>query len=168
MTFRDEWAALTFYNENDLVTVANLGLYLVLQSHTSDASFDPDASNTAGDYYQLVFGIGIPSVESESGSSYTMALADNGKIKRMTNAGGCTVHVPNDTDVAFLPGMSVDFEQTGAAPVSFIDGGDTAEPVTINYRVSANPETLEQYAVVRLTKVDANEWTLSGDLSAGT
>ncbi len=60
---RGEWQALTAYSEQDLVTVNNTSVYLVLFNHTSASTFDPGANDGMGhDYYGLLFvSGGIPS-----------------------------------------------------------------------------------------------------------
>lgn len=165
MTWRGDWTALYLYNVNDLVTVDGFGLYLVLQDHTSDASFDPNATNTDGDLYLLVFGIDTPVVDTVTGASYTIELADNGNTKVMTNSGGCVVTVPKDSDEDFAVGMTVKFYQLGSGAVSFVDDGDTAEPVVLSYRASRLPQTVEQYAWCCLEKIDDNYWVLWGELA---
>lgn len=51
---RGTWAASTEYLRNDTFLVDG-SMYLVLQNHTSDLTFDPDASNIIGAIYQLMF-----------------------------------------------------------------------------------------------------------------
>lgn len=51
--WRDNWMAATDYNKFDLFNESN-GLYMVLQDHESEATFNPDAGNIAGDYYKLL------------------------------------------------------------------------------------------------------------------
>lgn len=55
--YRGMWQASTAYLEFDTITnPAGTALYLVLEDHTSDTSFDEDSEITAGPLYQLVFG----------------------------------------------------------------------------------------------------------------
>lgn len=49
-TWRGVWAGNTAFNKFDLFNQSN-GLYLVLQDHTSNSTFDSEAGNIAGRYY---------------------------------------------------------------------------------------------------------------------
>lgn len=49
-TWRGNWAPNTAFEKFDLFNEAN-GLYLVLQDHTSNSTFDSEAGNIAGRYY---------------------------------------------------------------------------------------------------------------------
>lgn len=49
-TWRGNWAPNTAFNKFDLFNESN-GLYLVLQDHTSNSTFDSEAGNIAGRYY---------------------------------------------------------------------------------------------------------------------
>jgi len=51
-----EWQPSTDYLQMDIVTALE-GMFLVLQDHTSDFTFDPNASNVNGPLYQLIFPI---------------------------------------------------------------------------------------------------------------
>jgi hypothetical protein len=51
---RGEWAAVTLYNYGDIFTHLS-SLYMVLQEHTSAASFNASDGNMAGPYYRLLF-----------------------------------------------------------------------------------------------------------------
>lgn len=52
-TWRDNWTPATTYAKFDLFNQAN-GLYLVLQNHTSNGSFDANDGNVGGPFYKLL------------------------------------------------------------------------------------------------------------------
>jgi hypothetical protein len=55
--FRGDWTALADYNQNDLVSVPEQGLFFVRLAHTAAAVFDPAATDGSGNaLYLLVFG----------------------------------------------------------------------------------------------------------------
>ncbi|MBR0876873.1 hypothetical protein JQ608_06615 [Bradyrhizobium liaoningense] len=54
LTFRDDWAPATDFKKNDFFREGD-GLYLVLQTHTSDGVFSESAGNGLGPYYKLIF-----------------------------------------------------------------------------------------------------------------
>jgi hypothetical protein len=51
---RGAWAPVTLYHYGDIFTHAS-SVYMVIQEHTSDASFNASAGNMAGPYYRLLF-----------------------------------------------------------------------------------------------------------------
>lgn len=51
--YRGDWAALTNYIVGDFFAIADVGLYVVLQTHTSAATFDPARQIGGDDVYAL-------------------------------------------------------------------------------------------------------------------
>lgn len=49
--YRGEWVTATAYSTFDIIKVTLSGTYMVLQDHTSESTFDEDASNSDGAYY---------------------------------------------------------------------------------------------------------------------
>lgn len=68
LKWRGEWAPSTYYNANDIISVASLqSVYVVLAGHTSAATFSPGANNGAGQmYYQLL--LAVPNVLPTGGA----------------------------------------------------------------------------------------------------
>lgn len=54
-TWRGEWAAGEDYEALDVFFVDSVGVYVVLQDHTSATEFDAQEANTEGPYYHLMF-----------------------------------------------------------------------------------------------------------------
>lgn len=162
--FRGDYTASTAYNVNDLVNAPGYGLYLVLIAHTAPSTFDPDLSDTSGDYYQQVTP-GATAPETVTGSSYTLVLGDTGKYKRATNAAGCAITVPDDSDVDFASGAEIYWRQSGAGALTFVEG---STGVTINVMTGFDLATDTEGAVVMLKKIAANTWDLLGYLAPVT
>jgi hypothetical protein len=165
MSWQGEWAAATGYVADDVVTVSGDGIYLVLQDHTSAASFDAEASDSDGAVYSQMFGLGIPGVETISATTETAALADNNKYFLATNSAGCTVTVPKDVDVAFPLGAVLTYEQRGADPVDIVGDSDSDGSVTVNCPASKLPQSAELYAQIAVVKTATDTWTVSGYLA---
>lgn len=53
--WRGEWEPLTAYAEFDVFYVDSVGVYVVLQAHTSATEFNELEANTEGFYYHLLF-----------------------------------------------------------------------------------------------------------------
>lgn len=160
--FRGEWAPSVVYAGNDVFTVSGAGLFLVLQPHTSDTVFDPAEADTSGAFYQLMISVVDLSggVTVITDGAYTITAADGGKTFRFTDL--CNVTFPVDaTDFDIPLGVEIKFQQdhiTDAVNFFIETGG------ALNHKVSVEPSTSEQFAVVIAQKVGDSEWTLRGDL----
>lgn len=111
----------------------------------------------AGDTIKLA--LSIP-VTTQTGTSYTAALADGNSRIGFTNAGPVAFTIPPNSSVAFPDGTFIEFEQAGAGAVTATAGGG----VTIRNR-SGFDVTAGQYAVAGVRKVATDEWSLTGDLA---
>lgn len=97
---------------------------------------------------------------AQTGTTYTLVLADAGKLVTLDNASAITLTVPTNASVAFPIGTQILLGQLGAGQVTV--AGDTG--VTVN-----TPETLKlrkQYAQAALVKIGTDEWLLEGNLEA--
>lgn len=92
--------------------------------------------------------------------TYTLVLADGGTFVQLNKGTAFTVTIPTNAAVAFPVGSWVEAQQYGAGQITFAGAGG------VTLRASgAKVKTAAQYAVVRLTKIGADEWVLSGDCS---
>jgi hypothetical protein len=101
-------------------------------------------------------------INGQTGTTYTFALTDAGKVVTFTNANAQTITVPKNSVVTFPVGTQIDCVGLGAGKVTFapVDGD-----VTINSKGS-NKAIGAQYVGVTLLKTDTNTWSLLGDLIA--
>lgn len=160
---RGVWAAGTGYFALDLVEVAGQGLYLVLQNHTSGASFDEDAGNSSGDYYQLIFPSYAPAtVKTVADAAFTPALADANKYFRFTNASGCVVTIPSGL---FPVNTELHFRQASVGPLTIVNDDSGG---IINTVEGFDSATARNGAVVTLKQVSADVWDIFGDLAEVT
>lgn len=94
---------------------------------------------------------------SQVGTSYTLVLADAGKVIECNNAAAVTLTVPPNSTVAFPIGTVVEVWGQGLGSVTVAQGAG----VTIR-----TPSTLilrAQYSSVTLRKRATDEWVLAGD-----
>lgn len=103
---------------------------------------------------------GTIAVNNQTGTTYELVLADNGKIVTCTNAAAITVTIPVNADVALPIGSNVLISQNGAGTVTLAPEGG----VTLRSRGSLL-DTAGQYAVVSATKIATDEWIIGGDLA---
>lgn len=102
----------------------------------------------------------LVAINSQSGTSYTLALTDSTSVVRFSNSGAITATVPTNASVAFPIGSVVTLRQAGDGTVQISPAGG----VTVNTPLSRLSLTRARGAVVMLHKVGTNEWDLSGDL----
>lgn len=99
-------------------------------------------------------------INAQTGTTYTVVLADEGKLVTLSNAGAITCTLPQDSDVAIPVGGRVDFAQIGAGQVTFAAGTGATVNATPGLKISA------QYGGVSAVKRAANTWILFGALAA--
>jgi hypothetical protein len=98
------------------------------------------------------------SFNQQTGTSYTLALADKDKVIELNNSSAITVTIPAESSVNFPVGSMVTLLQTGTGQVSV-----TGPSVTFNYTPGAKLRA--QWSQATLLKRSSNNWVLNGDLS---
>ncbi len=97
-------------------------------------------------------------VIDDSSTSHVLVLADGPGYLRMDNASANTVTIPLDASVNFDIGTTIFVYQVGTGITSIIGS------VTINLPADTVAEIAVQGGVVRLKKVAADTWDVTGDL----
>lgn len=121
----------------------------------------PYARNDAGTEYDLSATgggggwSGILSINSQTGTTYTLVLTDVNTLVRCNNAAAITLTIPPNASVAFEVGTVIYVEQTGAGTVTVAP----ASGVTINPTARKTPF---QNGVLTLVQVAANVWNVIG------
>lgn len=105
------------------------------------------------------------SIGSQSGTTYTFVLADQGKYIEFTNSSAVTISIPTDASVAFPVGTSIDIMQEGAGQltVQAVTSGTTE--VLSTGATAAAPKTRTRYSALTIKKVKANGWRVIGDIA---
>lgn len=99
-------------------------------------------------------------LNTQTGTSYTLVLTDETKTVERTNASANTVTVPPNSSVAFPVGAVVYLRQGGTGSTTVVAGAG----VTIRSRGAALALG-GQYAGAVLTKRATDEWWLDGDIT---
>ena len=94
-------------------------------------------------------------------ASYTLVLADDGKVVEVASASANTLTVPTNASVAFPVGTQITVIQTGA-------GQTTITPVSGTVTINATPglKLRAQWSSCVLIKRATNTWVALGDLVA--
>ena len=123
------------------------------QSFTSGQTFTAAQANALAESTIAVNAQG-------SGTAYTLALTDAGKLITFTG-GSATVTIPANSTVAMAVGDQVNIAQLGTAQITI----GTAAGVTLVSNGS-RVKTAGQYAVVTCVQYTANSWLLLGNTGA--
>jgi len=100
-------------------------------------------------------------LNAQTGTTYTLVLADSGKFVTQSNASAITTTIPPNTDVAFPIGTHVNLLQLGAGQVTVAAGSG----VTIRSEGS-KLKLKGQYATATCVKIATDEWVLLGNTAA--
>ena len=107
------------------------------------------------------YAVGNQAIENaQTGTTYTLALSDAGKMVTLTNASPITLTIPTNATIAFPTNTRIDLLQYGAGQVTIAGAG-----VTINSSGSKLKLT-GQYSGASLWKKATDTWVLIGDITA--
>ena len=103
---------------------------------------------------------GFESIQGDTGTSYTLGLADAGKLVVLSNIAPITAVIPVSTTTDFPIGTLIDLEQGNVGQVTVV--GDTG--VTIQ-SLRSDIYLAGEFAGVTLHKQDTDTWWLKGGLT---
>lgn len=103
----------------------------------------------------------VIAVNAQTGTTYTAALADAGRMIEISNASSITFTIPPNSTAAFANGTQIDVLQTGAGQITITAGTG----VTVNSE-GAKLKLKAQWAAATIVKRDTNTWVAIGNLSA--
>lgn len=102
---------------------------------------------------------GVAGINTQTGTSYTLALTDSGYLITLSNASPITLTVPTNASVAFPVGTAVYPVRYGAGTLTIAAAGG----VTINNGSSLTARV--QNSVLCLIKVATDTWIVFGDMT---
>lgn len=129
----------------------------------SQAYVDGDVL-TAANVNQIAGGVNDLSavqLNAQTGTTYTLVLADRSKTVTLTNASAITLTIPTNASVAMAIGSQVLLYQGGAGQVTIAGAGG----VTVRSQGS-KLKIAGQYGVAGLIKIATDEWVAFGNLTA--
>jgi hypothetical protein len=98
-------------------------------------------------------------INTQTGTTFTPALADAGKLVTANNAAAISLTIPTDATVDFPIGTQILVMQLGLGQVTV----SAVTPGTTAVNGKNGTKTSGQYAVISLIKVAANSWVVGGD-----
>lgn len=102
-------------------------------------------------------------VNTQSGTTYTTVLADNGKLVTQTNGSAITTTIPPISSVAYPVGAQLNFAQLGVGQVT-IQGGAGVTVVSTG-ATAATPKCRARYSTCTAIQVSNDNWLVVGDIA---
>lgn len=100
-------------------------------------------------------------LNAQTGTTYTVAVADAGRFVTLNNASPIALTVPLNSTAPFNVGTQVNLMQLGAGQVTVAGAGG----VTVRSQGS-KLKSNGQYSVMTLLKIGTDEWVLIGNTAA--
>lgn len=101
---------------------------------------------------------------AQTGTTYTFALTDNGRLVTASNASAQTYSIPTNASVAFPVGTQINIQQIGAGQVTInaVTAGTTT--ITSTGATATAPKLRAQYSAATCIKTGTDTWTVLGDI----
>ena len=99
---------------------------------------------------------------AQVGTTYTLALSDNGKLVTLANASPVAVTIPLNSSIALPVGAVIMMSAFGAGAVTISGAGGVT--VVSGGATPASPVIRAQYSSVGAIQTSANNWLVVGDL----
>lgn len=102
-------------------------------------------------------------INTQTGTTYTTVLDDNGKLITLSNASSITLTIPPNSSVAYPVGAQLNLAQLGAGQVTFA-GGSGVTIVSTGGTANA-PKLRAQYSTATAVQTSTDNWLVMGDIS---
>lgn len=104
-------------------------------------------------------------LNAQTGTTYTFALTDNGKLVTASNASAQTYSIPTNASVAFPTGTQINIIQIGAGQVTIQAASSGTTTVASTGATATAPKLRAQYSTATLIKASTDLWYVAGDIS---
>jgi hypothetical protein len=102
---------------------------------------------------------------AQTGTTYTFALTDNGKLVTASNASAQTYSIPTNATTAFPIGTQINIIQIGAGQVTIQAASSGTTTVSSTGATATAPKLRAQYSSATLIKANTDLWYVVGDIS---
>lgn len=102
-------------------------------------------------------------INTQTGTTYTTVLADNGKLTTLSNASAIAVTIPLNSSVAYPVGAQINMAQLGAGQVTVSGAGGVT--IVSTGATAATPKTRAQYSTLTCVQTSTDNWLVMGDIS---
>jgi hypothetical protein len=164
-------------NSISLATVAvGAAVTQINTGNITDTRVDTTTNLAVGDITSVTAGAGLSgggssgavtlaasvATNAQVGTTYTLALADNGKLVTLANASPVAVTIPLNSSIALPVGAVIMMAAYGAGAVTISGAGGVT--VVSGGGTPASPVIRAQYSSVGAIQTSANNWLVVGDL----
>jgi len=105
-------------------------------------------------------------INSQTGTSYTPVLADNGKLVTLNNASAITVSIPTNASVAYPTGSQISFAWiTGAGQPTIQAASSGTTTILSTGGTSTAPKLRVANSTATCVKLSTDTWIVMGDIS---
>lgn len=104
-------------------------------------------------------------LNAQTGTTYTFALTDNGKLVTASNASAQTYSIPTNATTAFPIGTQINIIQIGAGQVTIQAASSGTTTVSSTGATATAPKLRAQYSTATLIKASTDLWYVAGDIS---
>lgn len=102
---------------------------------------------------------------AQTGTTYTFALTDNGKLVTASNASAQTYSIPTNATTAFPIGTQINIIQIGAGQVTIQAASSGTTTVSSTGATATAPKLRAQYSSATCIKANTDLWYVVGDIS---
>ncbi len=106
---------------------------------------------------------GVDAINVQSGTLYTLALADQDSLISISNAGTQTIVIPQNSSVSFATGAAVNIVRAGTGPVQITQGSGTT--IRSTGATATGPYLRSQYSAASMLYEGTNVWYVIGDIA---
>jgi hypothetical protein len=102
-------------------------------------------------------------INTQTGTTYTTVLADNGKLITQSNASAIATTIPLNSSVAYPVGAQLNIAQLGAGQITI--AGASGVTVVSTGATAATPTTRAQYSTLTAIQTSTDNWLVAGDIA---
>ena len=102
-------------------------------------------------------------INTQTGTTYTTVLSDNGKLITQSNASTIATTIPLNSSVTYPVGAQLNFVQLGAGQVTIAGAGGVT--VVSTGATAATPKLRAQYSTATAIQTSFDNWLVVGDIS---
>jgi len=104
-------------------------------------------------------------LNAQTGTTYTFALTDNGKLVTASNASAQTYSIPTNGTTAFPVGTQINIIGIGAGEVTIQAASSGTTTVASTGATGIAPKLRAQYSSATLIKASTDLWYVAGDIA---